>query len=155
MKTLHYVGDFTFESVNFPFKTYELDHDVISCSEAAGAKGISIKNELKTLVLETSFGICTVNVSAKNQISLRKVKTALNVNEACLASYHILNTLNLRPGTVCPFLTQLWKAPMLIDEYVLDLSFVSTNKGVRNQFIIFSPELLLLSPHHIVGNFSK
>lgn len=152
---LNYVENFTFESLNFPFKVYELDHDVISCTEAANAKGISIKNELKTLVLETSSGICTVNVSSKNRVSLRQVKTALNVDEACLASSHILNTLNLIPGTVCPFLTQLWKAPMLIDEYLLDLSFVSTNKGVRNQFIFFSPRLLLLSPHHIVDNFSE
>lgn len=150
---LKYVGNFTFESLNLPFKIYELDYDVISCAEAAGAKGISIKNELKTLVLETSSGICTVNVSAKDRVSLRQIKTALNVNEAYLASSHILNTLNLIPGNVCPFLTQLWKAPMLIDEYVLDLSFISTNKGVRNQFIIFSPQLLLLSPNHIVGNF--
>ena len=71
---MYYIGTSTFECLNYLFKTYELDYDVISCVEAAEAKGIEIKNELKTLVLETSSGICTVSVSAKNHVSLRQIK---------------------------------------------------------------------------------
>ena len=152
---MYYIGTSTFECLNYLFKTYELDYDVISCVEAAEAKGIEIKNELKTLVLETSSGICTVSVSAKNHVSLRQIKSALKVNEAFLASQHLLNTLHLIPGTVCPFLPEIWQMPMLIDEYVLELSFVTTNKGVRNQCIFFPPQILLSSPKHIIGNFVK
>ena len=155
MNPFNCIGNYNFKSINFTFKLYELDHDVISCVQAANAKGISLKNELKTLVLETSNGLYIVNTSGENHVSLRQIKSSLGVKEAYLLSAHKLNEINLKPGAICPFLDQLWDLPMLIDKTVLDLLFVSTNNGIRNQFIIFPPKLLLLSPKHIIGTFGK
>ncbi len=38
-------------------KVCALDHDVITCGEAAAAKHIPLSHELKTLVLDTSMGV--------------------------------------------------------------------------------------------------
>ena len=52
---------YIFSTINHVFQCFELDHEVISCAEAAHAKGFPLKNELKTLVLDTNMGLCTVN----------------------------------------------------------------------------------------------
>lgn len=155
MNTLKNIGIQEFPNINYKFMIYELEHEVISCVQAAEAKGIHVKNELKTLVLETSKGICTINISGEKQISLRKIKKFLQVNEAHLASNEILNILNLIPGAVCPFLNQLFVLPMLIDKDILNLQFLSTNNGTRNRFILFPPDLLTMSPNHYIDSFSK
>ncbi|MCL2436362.1 MAG: YbaK/EbsC family protein [Lentimicrobiaceae bacterium] len=146
-------------SVNYinlkSFHTFKLHHDVISCSEAAVAKGIPLENELKSLILTTSKGLYVLNIPGNENASLRSVKNALDVDEALLANIEQLSTLQVQPGTVCPFLPQLWCLPQLISKDILKLSFVSTNNGTKNQYIIFCPKLLLQSERHIIGCFSK
>jgi prolyl-tRNA editing enzyme YbaK/EbsC (Cys-tRNA(Pro) deacylase) len=137
------------------FKTFKLHYDVISCSQAAYAKGIPLKNELKSLILTTNKGLYVLNISGDENASLRSVKNVLNVDEAFLANIEQLNELQVQPGTICPFLPQLWCLPQLISKDVLKLSFVSTNNGTRNQYIVFHPKLLLQSERHIIGCFSK
>lgn len=155
MKKLIHIGNHRFNFVDYQFEIYQLEHDVISCKEAASAKGIPLKHELKTLVLETNNGLCTINISGEDQISLRKIKDYFNVKNVYLASLEVLTSMDLVPGAVCPFLDQLWKMPLLIDKQILDLPFISTNNGKRNQYIIFSPKILLLAPNYIIGNFIK
>jgi len=137
------------------FHVFKLQHDVVSCSQAAIAKGIPLENELKSLILTTSKGLYVLNIPGNENASLRSVKNTLDVNEALLANIEQLNTLQVQPGTVCPFLPQLWCLPQLISKDILKLSFVSTNNGNKNEYIIFCPKLLLQSERHIIGCFSK
>jgi prolyl-tRNA editing enzyme YbaK/EbsC (Cys-tRNA(Pro) deacylase) len=137
------------------FQTYQLSQDVISCIQAARFKEIPLKNELKSLILTTSKGLCVLHLPGDATAALRKVKRAISVDEACLASTEQLCALNLRPGTVCPFLPQLWHLPQVITEEILHLPFISTNNGTRNHYIVFPPELLLHSEQHVVGCFTK
>jgi len=137
------------------FQTFKLNYNVISCSEAAYAKGIPIKNELKSLILTTSKGLYLLNIPGDENASLRSVKSILDVNEAFLASNDQLKALQVQSGTICPFLPQLWCLPQLISKDLLELSYVSTNNGTRNNFIIFCPKLLLQSERCIIGFFSK
>lgn len=155
MKNLIHIGNHHFNFVDYQFEVYQLGRDVISCNEAAYAKGIPLKNELKTLIIETNNGLCTINISGENQISLRKVKNYFNIKNAYLASMKTLVSMNLLPGAVCPFLDQLWHLPLLIDKNILNLAFTSTNNGKRNEYIIFPPEILLLAPKYIIGDFIK
>lgn len=155
MEILQQNGMQFFNSINIQLPIYKLDHDVISCVQASSAKKISIKNELKTLILETSIGLYTINTTGENEVSLHKIKKHIKAKEVCLACPQILKQLNVIPGTVCPFLDSVFNLPMLIDERILELHFLSTNNGTRNKFIIFPPNLLLLSPDHQIGNFNK
>lgn len=137
------------------FQIFNLNFDVISCSQAACAKGIPIRNELKSLILTTSKGLYLLNIPGDESASLRSVKSTLDVDEAFLANTEQLKMLQVQSGTVCPFLPQLWCLPQLISKNVLELSYVSTNNGTRNHYIIFCPKLLLQSKRYIIGYFSK
>lgn len=132
-----------------------LNHQVVSCEEAAAAKGISLVNELKSLVLETSKGLYIVHIPGNKCLDLRKVKKFIHVDEACLASKEVLTSLGVRPGTVTPFSDNIWNLRQLVSEEILSLKFVSTNNGKLDEYISFSPMLLLKVPNVYVGNFVR
>jgi prolyl-tRNA editing enzyme YbaK/EbsC (Cys-tRNA(Pro) deacylase) len=137
------------------FDVFDLPIEVITCIEAAKAKGIPLENELKSLVLSTSDGLCLLNITGRQKASLRKVKNILRVDEAFLADNKTLSSLEIKPGTVCPFLPQLWKLPQLISEDLLRLDFVSTNNGTRKGYIYFAPKLLLNAENYIIDKFAQ
>lgn len=145
---------YKFSTIEYNFDLYMLPQSVISCREAANIKRIPLVNELKTLILETSNGPCAVNLTGNKQLSLRKVKNKLQIDNVCLASLDALKNLNMLPGTVCPFLPQVWFLPNLIDTSILDLEFVSTNNGTRNKCITFPPNLLLRNKKAVICNIS-
>jgi len=57
-------------------KTHFLAESVVSCEDAAEARGIPLTNELKTLVLRTSVGFVAAHLPGDGILSLRKVKGA-------------------------------------------------------------------------------
>jgi prolyl-tRNA editing enzyme YbaK/EbsC (Cys-tRNA(Pro) deacylase) len=121
----------------------ELDSPVVSCEQAANAKGIPLQRELKSLALDTSKGLVVAHVPGDCQISLRAAKRALGAAEARLANAGQLVALGAGPGTVTPFLSQLWPLPQLVDQTLLSLSWVSSNAGHLSRYIVFDPILLL------------
>jgi prolyl-tRNA editing enzyme YbaK/EbsC (Cys-tRNA(Pro) deacylase) len=131
-----------------------LDHDVIGCEDAALAKQIPLKCELKTLVLDTSLGLVLAHTTGDKRISLRKIKRALQCDQAFLAAPATMESMNLHKGAICPLLEPLWSFLHLIDSSVLALEFVSTNYGTLNKYIKFSPKFLLEAPAQRVGEFS-
>lgn len=145
---------FLFPNVDYSFPTYQLQHEVISCIEAALAKKIPLKNELKSLLLNYDGGICLVNICGDHKVSLRKIKNVLHCKHAFMASEDELSKMNLRPGAVCPFLSQLWNVKQLYDKNLFDLDFLSTNNGTRTNYIKFPPNVLLKNSNYIIGDFS-
>jgi len=137
------------------FIIFELTSNVVSCEEAATAKNIPLLNELKSLILTTSAGPHILNLPGDKRADLHAIKRRLAIKEAHLASGEMLRSLNVRPGTVCPFLKNLWSLPQLISQELLHLSYVSTNSGELNKYIIFDPMLLSFNENAIVGNFTK
>jgi prolyl-tRNA editing enzyme YbaK/EbsC (Cys-tRNA(Pro) deacylase) len=134
-------------------KSRWLDHDVTSCAEAAAAKNIPLENELKTLVLRTTSGICAVHLRGDQRLSLRAVKQFLKVKEARLLSVLEMSKIGLTPGTVCPFLPPVWQMPQLLSSALLDLEFTTTNNGRLNGYLTFEPRRLLEVPSIAVGDF--
>jgi prolyl-tRNA editing enzyme YbaK/EbsC (Cys-tRNA(Pro) deacylase) len=130
-----------------------LDHDVVTCVQAASAKGIPLENELKTLVVRTTNGVYAVNVRGNQAVSLRAVKRFLHVREAHLLSALELRLLGLTPGTVCPVLAPVWNMRQLLSTTLLNLDFVTTNNGCLSGYFVFSPQLLLKLPNLQVGDF--
>lgn len=136
-------------------KVYMLDHPVVSCQEAATAKGIPLTNELKSTVLQTSMGIVCIHTTGNARISLRAVKEALAVKEAYLASYEELNSLGLSPGTVSAVLEPVWSLPHLISRRLLNQKYVSTNNGTLQGYFKFDPKILLSTSINKIGDFEE
>jgi prolyl-tRNA editing enzyme YbaK/EbsC (Cys-tRNA(Pro) deacylase)/precorrin-6B methylase 2 len=139
----------------FEYTIEMLPHDVISCMDAATAKMIPLKHELKSLVLKTEKGLYMLSLTGDLYADLRSVKRCLGVDEACLASENDLKSLGLKKGAVCPVLKRVWDMPQLISKEVFDLEYVSTNAGKLNECIMFNPKELLKHNNLTIGDFSK
>jgi prolyl-tRNA editing enzyme YbaK/EbsC (Cys-tRNA(Pro) deacylase) len=136
-------------------KEYRLDKQVVTCEEASAAKCIPLENELKTLILRTSRGYVALNLSADSDADLRSVKTALEVEQACLASTDELKALGLSPGTVCVVRNPVWEMPLLVSRRLLRLPYISTNNGTLRGFYKFEPTVLLTARSVMLGDFER
>jgi prolyl-tRNA editing enzyme YbaK/EbsC (Cys-tRNA(Pro) deacylase) len=132
-----------------------LDREVVSCRQAAAAKNVPLKNELKTLILRTTDGLYAVNLCGDQRLSLRVVKRFLHVKEANLLSVLEMSSIGLTPGTVCPFLLPVWNMRQLLSSTLLNLEFTTTNNGTLTGYFIFQPQLLLNVPYVEVGDFES
>lgn len=136
-------------------KVFHLPHDVVSCEEAAVAKGFPLERELKSLILKADTGLIIAHISGNESLSLRQVKRHLKSEQARLASPEEITLLGVGAGTVSPFLPNLWKLPHLIDADLLNLSWVSTNNGTLSGYIVFDPILLCRAQTSHVGEFRR
>ena len=134
-------------------KEYALATPVVTCQEAASAKGIPLANELKSLILSTQKGFVALHLPGDAQAALRAVKDALEVREACLATPQEVRALGLSPGTVCAVKDPTWSLPHLISRRVLTLDMVSTNNGTRRGFYRFHPAILMEAESVMIGEF--
>jgi prolyl-tRNA editing enzyme YbaK/EbsC (Cys-tRNA(Pro) deacylase) len=139
----------------FEYTVKSLPHNVVSCLDAACAKEIPLKNELKSLVLMTDKGLYLLNIPGDMYADLRAVKKFLNVDEAYMASEANLRPLGVKKGTVCPAINELWNLPQLVSEEVLSLDFVSTNNGKLDEYIMFKPAELLKHRKMWIGKFAR
>jgi prolyl-tRNA editing enzyme YbaK/EbsC (Cys-tRNA(Pro) deacylase) len=131
-----------------------LGYPVISCKGAATARGVPLKNEIKTLILDTSVGLVAAHLRGDSMISLRAVKVVLAAQQARLASPESLLSIGLIPGTVSAILEPVWSLPHLIDQALLTLGFVTTNNRTTTGYFRFDPKILLTASLHTLANFS-
>lgn len=143
------------ELQSIKLKEYKLDRPVVTCEEAARAKGIPLENELKTLLLETSNGLVAVELPGDAKVSLRKIKDVLEVKNAHLAAPEILAELGLKPGTVSAVCAPVWDMPHLVSMRLLNIDEVSTNSGKKDGYYRFEPSLLLKAENVKIGDFEK
>lgn len=136
-------------------KEYKLDKTVVTCIEAAQAKGIPLENELKTLILQTSNGFVAIELPGDATASLRKIKDALEVKEAYLAGPETLAKLGLEPGTVSAVSAPVWDMPHLVSKRLMNLNEVSTNSHNKKGYYLFEPSLLLKAKEVMVGDFEE
>lgn len=141
----------------FTFPIYDLNYNVYSCEDAATAKGISLNEELKTLILKQSNGsLCALHLPGNKNANFKAIKKSLKINDIFLADKDKdLKKLGTTHGAVCPFIDNIWNLSNLISIDILNLDQVSTNSGKLNSYIFFSPKLLLQNPNKILGEFSK
>lgn len=134
-------------------KKYKLSPAVVTCKEAAKAKGIPLCQELKTLILNTSTGLVALHLPGDSKGALRAVKNALEVDEAHMVSGKVLASLGLEDGTVSAVCSPVWEMPHLISRRVLSFDFVSTNTGNKKEFFNFSPSILMDAESVMLGDF--
>ena len=136
-------------------QAYRLNAAVVTCEEAAAAKGIKLASELKSLILETSSGLIAVHLPGDGVLSLRAVKASIEAEEAYLADPETLVNLGLSPGTVCAVLDPVWSMPHLISRGVFEHTEVSTNNGTQTGYFKFEPLELTRAAHVKIGDFEK
>lgn len=136
-------------------ETRALAAPVVSCEQAANAKGIELQRELKSIVVQTRMGCIAVHTRGDRDVSLRKVKRELGLKEAYLASPEVLQKMGLEPGTVSAVRDPVWSMLNLITKQVLDLDLVSTNDGTLTNYVLFDPQILTTNPRHQVGDFEE
>jgi len=152
---------FPLEIQSSKYKIYNKIHikhnykEIITCKQASQAKNILLKNELKSLLLKTSIGFYVVHLSGSSTLNNRKVKQFLSCKEASLASKSELNRFGLSPGTVCAIINPIWELPHLFSNEIFNLNFVSTNNGTKSGYLVFNPNVLLLSKNHKIGDFTR
>lgn len=134
-------------------KIFKLGLPVVSCEEAAEAKNIPLNQELKSLILRTTSGLVALHLPGDSQASLRKVKNALDVEEAHMADLEDIESLGLEPGTISAVSTPVWEMPHLISKRVLSFEFVSTNARSKKEFVNFPPSLLMEAESVMLGDF--
>lgn len=130
-----------------------LNHQVVTCEQAAEAKGIPLENELKSLILQTSKGLFAAHVRGNRDVSLKAVKRVLEADEAYMAGPEIMESLGLTPGTVSAVLDPVWSLPQLISREVLQLGYVSTNIGRKDAYVRFNPKVLIEADKVQIGDF--
>lgn len=132
-----------------------LKTEVITCEEAAAARGIPLVNELKTLILRTHNGLIAAHLPGDGALSLRKVKDRLETAETYLADPEDLLRLGLSAGTVSAVLDPVWSLPHLVSRRLLDLRQVMTNNGTRTGYFSFDPAVLVEAADVVVDDFEK
>jgi prolyl-tRNA editing enzyme YbaK/EbsC (Cys-tRNA(Pro) deacylase) len=133
----------------------KLPREVITCAEAAAAKGFELRNELKSIVVRTRVGLVAVHLRGDREVSLRKIKRELGLKDAYLASEEVLVKIGLSPGIVCAVREPLWSMPNLLSASVLELDFVSTNDGTLSGYFVFAPQVLTTCPNVRIGDFEE
>ena len=141
------------ENPGVALRRFTLAAPVVSCVEAAEAKGIDLERELKSLLIVTSTGPVLVHIRGNRRLSLRAIKRLLSVDEARLAPASDLQELGLAPGTVSPFASTLWAMRQLVTREILRLAWVTTNAGISDAYVMFEPAILLQAPTISVGDF--
>ena len=136
-------------------KEYRLEKPVVTCKEAAQAKGIPLENELKTLLVKTSNGFVAIELPGDAKASLIKIKDFLEVKNVHLADIETLKELELEPGTVSAVCPPIWDMAHIISRRLLSLDEVSTNSGDKRGFYRFSPFLLLEAKKVMIGDFEE
>lgn len=135
--------------------TYKLGLPVITCEEAAAARGVALFKELKTLIVETSSGLIAVHLPGDARLSLRAVKAFLEAEEAYVADPETLFALGLSPGTVSAILEPVWSMPHLISRRVFDSNLMTTNNRTKTGYFSFDPVVLTHAKNVRIGEFEQ
>jgi len=146
---------FGYSPPGLKMKRVKLSSPVITCVEAARAKGIPLEQELKTLILKTSNGLIALHIPGDSEASHRSVKNALEIKDERMANKDELSSIGLEAGTVSAVLSPVWEMPQLISTRVLSFEFVSTNAGNKKEFFRFAPSILMEAEYVMLGEFEK
>lgn len=137
----------------FGFTQFFEHEKVVTCEEAAAARGVPLEHELKTIVLNTNVGDVAVHLPANRRIHSGRVKSALGTRRIRFASKEELGASGLQSGLVNPGNTGFCSRH-LVCRALLDLQFVTTNAGLFTLGVAFAPADLLTLPKNAVGDFS-
>lgn len=125
---------------------------VITCEEAAQARGIDLGQEVKTLLLKSGHRLLAAHIRGSGKLCRHSVRAVLKRRDLRFLRADELDEHGVAPGRINP-----WNIPFctlnLISLHLLDKNPVGTNLGSLTEGILFSPRLLLDLPSAVVGLF--
>lgn len=146
----------TFSTPSEWLRTFQLAVPVVSCSEAASAKGIPLRRELKSLLIRIDNAcLALAHVPGDRRLSMRRVKQVLHTKQARLCDAEELRSVGVEAGTVHPFHPQLWPLQQIVSQELLSLSWVSTNAGSTTKYVVFDPLVLTRAPSFLVVDIEE
>jgi prolyl-tRNA editing enzyme YbaK/EbsC (Cys-tRNA(Pro) deacylase) len=109
--------------------------EVISCVDAARARGIDLAIELKTLLLRVRRRIVAVHLRGDRRLDNRRLRRLFGVRISFVPTEELVRH-GLRPGTINP-----WNVPFchahVISASVLVLPQMATNNSLRDEGVLF------------------
>ena len=130
-----------------------IHYKVISCKEAAVARNIPLKKELKSIILKTPYETLAVHLCGSDKINSKKIKIALNVKEIRFATALELESFRLKSGLINPWNINFCERH-LVCKRVFDNDFMATNNGTYTEGIRLKPKELLTLKNVEVGDYS-
>jgi prolyl-tRNA editing enzyme YbaK/EbsC (Cys-tRNA(Pro) deacylase) len=138
-----------------PALTRRVRHEpVVTCEHAAVARGIELRTELKTLLLQSARVHIAVHLRGDTRLCLRAVKRLLHVRDLRFVEPPLLAAVGLRAGTINP-----WNVPFcryhLLCLHVLANHEMATNAGALDVGQFFPTAALFELPNLVVGFFGE
>ena len=116
--------------------------NVVTCTEAASARNIHLKQELKTILLKTNNNFVAIHLRGCDRLNLRKIKKLLKTKNITFINETKLKEFDLQKGIVNPWNINFCTYNILCKK-VLKNRFMATNAGVFNKGIYFKTQQLL------------
>lgn len=108
----------------------EFKETVETVSKASRASGFSFDKILKTMVIIAEEKPYIVILPGDKKLDFKKLSKELNVKNIRLANPNeVEELLNIKPGEVSPFLDEISKCNVIIDESVVDKGEVLVGGG--------------------------
>jgi prolyl-tRNA editing enzyme YbaK/EbsC (Cys-tRNA(Pro) deacylase) len=127
--------------------------EVISCSDAAKARGIELRSELKTLLLRVQKKIVAVHLRGDRRLDNRRLRRLFGARPSFMRPDE-LDVYGLRPGTINP-----WNVPFcdahVVASSVFSLAEMATNNSRRDEGVLFATGELRALPNVIIGDIDR
>lgn len=126
---------------------------VVSCEEAAAARGVPLSYELKSIILRVRQHYVGVHIRGDQKLNSKSVRKALRTKRIRFAKANELADFGLQMGRINPTNTRFCQTH-LVCLSVFDRPFLTTNDGTFEAGVAFSPFDLFTLPFVLVGSFS-
>jgi len=125
---------------------------VVTCAEASLARGISINEELKTILLKISHKKVSLHIRGGDKINSKAIKKIFNNKRIRFLSIEELRYFNLNKGLVNPWNIQFCEYN-LISINIFEQKFMYTNNSKYTEGVKFPTKELFHLSNIIIGDF--
>ena len=126
---------------------------VINCKEAAEARKIKLKQELKTILLNIDQRKIAVHIRGCDRVHFRSIKNLFRHENIEFLNTDELSRYNLKAGIINPWNITFCNY-QLVCVKIFSNRFLATNNCTTTSGIYFLAKNILQLPNLIIGRFS-
>ena len=127
--------------------------EVFNCQEAAAARDINIKRELKTILLNAGAKKIAIHLRGCDDVNFRKIKGVFKIKDITFISPEELLRYRLSKGTINPWNIEFCHYHLVCIK-IFHNKFLTTNNSNTRQGIFFLSKHIIKLPNLILGHFS-
>jgi len=128
-------------------------YEVISCVEAATARGINLATELKTLLLTANSRVIAVHLRGDRRLDNGRLRRLFNARVSFLPAQEVA-LHGLRAGAINPWNIEFCRVHV-ISASVLALPHMATNNSARDEGILFNTSELRKLPNVVIADIER